>query len=61
VVSGGRVIDGTGAPWVRADVGIRRDRIAAIGELSAAQAKRRIDARGLAVAPGFIDLLARAS
>jgi len=57
VVSGGRVIDGTGAPWVRADVGIRRDRIAAIGELSAAQAKRRIDARGLAVAPGFIDLL----
>jgi dihydroorotase/N-acyl-D-amino-acid deacylase len=57
VVSGGRVIDGTGAPWVRADVGIRRDRIAAIGDLSAAEAKKRIDARGLAVAPGFIDLL----
>ena len=57
VISGGRVIDGTGAPWVRADVGIRRDRIAAIGDLSAAQAKKRIDARGLAVAPGFIDLL----
>ena len=57
VVSGGRVIDGTGAPWVRADVGIRGDRIAAIGDLSAARAKKRIDARGLAVAPGFIDLL----
>ena len=57
VVSGGRVIDGTGAPWVRADVGIRGDRIAAIGDLSSARAKRRIDAQGLAVAPGFIDLL----
>jgi N-acyl-D-amino-acid deacylase len=57
VVSGGRVIDGTGAPWVRADVGIRGDRIAAIGNLSEARAKQRIDAHGLAVAPGFIDLL----
>src|SRR5207245_3711142 len=57
VVSGGRVIDGTGAPWVRADVGVRGDRIAAIGDLSAARAKQRIDAHGLAVAPGFIDLL----
>jgi N-acyl-D-amino-acid deacylase len=57
VVSGGRVIDGTGAPWVRADVGIRKDRIAAIGDLSRAAAKKRIDAQGLAVAPGFIDLL----
>ncbi|MFL5311390.1 MAG: amidohydrolase family protein [Myxococcales bacterium] len=57
VVSGGRVIDGTGAPWVRADVGIRGDRVAAIGDLSAARAKQRIDVHGLAVAPGFIDLL----
>jgi N-acyl-D-aspartate/D-glutamate deacylase len=57
VVAGGRVIDGTGAPWVRADVGIRGDRIAAIGDLSRASAKRRIDAHGLAVAPGFIDML----
>jgi N-acyl-D-amino-acid deacylase len=57
VVAGGRVIDGTGAPWVRADVGVRGDRIAAIGDLSAARAKQRIDAHGLAVAPGFIDLL----
>jgi N-acyl-D-amino-acid deacylase len=57
VISGGLVIDGTGAPWVRADVGIRDDRIAAIGDLSGARAKKRIDAQGLAVAPGFIDLL----
>jgi dihydroorotase/N-acyl-D-amino-acid deacylase len=57
VLSGGRVIDGTGAPWVRADVGVRKDRIAAIGDLSGAQAKLRVDAQGLAVAPGFIDLL----
>ena len=57
VLAGGRVIDGTGAPWVRADVGIRDDRVAALGDLSRARAKRRIDVHGLAVAPGFIDLL----
>ena len=57
VISGGRVVDGTGAPWVRADVGIRGDRVAAIGDLSAARAKKRIDAQGFVVAPGFIDLL----
>jgi dihydroorotase/N-acyl-D-amino-acid deacylase len=55
--AGGRVVDGTGAPWFRADVGIVGDRIAAIGELSRARAKRRIDASGLVVAPGFIDML----
>jgi len=57
VISGGRLIDGTGAPWVRADLGIRGDRVAAIGDLSGARAKKRIDAQGMAVAPGFIDLL----
>ena len=57
VFAGGRVVDGTGAPWFRADVGIVRDRIAAIGNLSGAAAKRRIDAAGLVVAPGFIDML----
>jgi len=57
VLSGGRVIDGTGAPWVRADVGIRGDRIAAVGDLSRARAKQRIRVAGMAVAPGFIDLL----
>jgi len=54
---GGRVVDGTGAPWFRADVGITGDRIAAVGDLSRAGAKRRIDATHLVVAPGFIDML----
>jgi dihydroorotase/N-acyl-D-amino-acid deacylase len=50
-------VDGTGAPWFRADVGIVDDRIEAIGNLQTAQAKRKVDASGLVVAPGFIDLL----
>lgn len=57
VLSGGRVVDGTGAPWFLADVGVVGDRIAALGNLAGAQAKRRIDATGLVVAPGFIDML----
>ncbi len=57
VVANGRVIDGTGAPWYAADVGIRGGRIAAIGRLDSAQAGSRIDARGQIVAPGFIDML----
>src|ERR1700736_4291981 len=57
VLSGGRVVDGTGAPWFRADVGIRGDRIAAVGDLSRARARRRLDVRELAVAPGFIEQL----
>jgi len=57
VISGGRVVDGTGAPWFAADVAISGDRIAAIGRLGDAKAARRIDARGLVVAPGFIDML----
>jgi N-acyl-D-amino-acid deacylase len=56
VIRGGHVVDGTGNPWVAADVGIRGDRIVAIGQLTGASAKREIDARGLIVAPGFIDL-----
>ena len=52
---GGRVVDGTGNPWVRADVAIRGDRIARIGHLPDANAARVIDAEGLVVAPGFID------
>ena len=57
ILSGGRVIDGTGAPWFRADVGIRKDTIAAVGDLSKARAKRRIELHDLAVSPGFIDML----
>jgi N-acyl-D-amino-acid deacylase len=57
LLAGGRVVDGTGAPWFRADVCLAGDRIAAIGNLAGAIASRRIDATGLVVAPGFIDML----
>lgn len=57
IVHGGRLVDGTGAPWVRADLAIDGDRIAAIGDLSSQTARTRIDATGLVVAPGFIDML----
>jgi dihydroorotase/N-acyl-D-amino-acid deacylase len=52
-----RIVDGTGAPWARGDVGVRGDRIAAIGDLSAASSARRIDVHDHVIAPGFIDLL----
>jgi len=57
VIRGGTVYDGTGSPGRPADVGIRGDRIAAVGALDAARARRVVDARGLAVAPGFINML----
>ena len=57
IIEHGRVVDGTGAPWYSADVGIRAGRIAAIGQLAQARARQRIDAAGRIVAPGFIDML----
>jgi N-acyl-D-amino-acid deacylase len=57
IIAGGHIIDGTGSPWYAADVGIRYGRIAAIGKLGNAAAKQRVDAAGLVVAPGFIDML----
>jgi N-acyl-D-amino-acid deacylase len=57
IVRGGTVYDGSGRAPRRADVGIRGDRIAAIGDLGRAGARRLIDAAGLAVAPGFINML----
>jgi N-acyl-D-amino-acid deacylase len=57
IIEHGRVVDGTGAPWYTADVGIRAGHIAAIGRLDGAAAKQRIDAAGRIVAPGFIDML----
>jgi len=57
VVRGGTVYDGTGAPGRRADVGIQGDRIAAIGDLSGLPATTTVDAAGLAVTPGFINIL----
>ncbi len=55
LIKGGRVVDGSGNPWIYADVGINDDRIASIGNLDGASATHEIDATGLVVAPGFID------
>ena len=57
LIKNGRIVDGTGAPWFRADLGIAGDRIAAVGLLDGASAAITIDATNLVVAPGFIDLL----
>lgn len=57
VITNGHIMDGTGSPWYSGDVGIRGGRIAAIGHLAGAPARRTIDARGKVVAPGFIDML----
>jgi len=57
VISGGRLVDGSGAPWSLADVGIVGDQITAIGDLRTRTTARTIDARGLYVSPGFIDML----
>ena len=56
IVRGGTVVDGTGTPGRRADVGIRQGRVAAIGDLAGAAAPTTVDAAGLIVAPGFIDV-----
>ncbi len=55
LITGGKLVDGSGLPWFQADVGIRGDRIAAIGPLAHAETRLRIDAAGKVVAPGFID------
>jgi N-acyl-D-amino-acid deacylase len=57
IIRNGMVYDGSGRPPVKADVAIRGDRIAAVGNLSHADAKTIVDAKGLAVAPGFINML----
>ena len=57
IIKNGRIIDGSGNPWVSGDVAIRGDRIAKIGKLNGANARRIIDAHNLVVAPGFIDML----
>jgi len=57
VIRNGHIIDGTGSPWYSGDIGIRGGKIATIGNLSDAQAGKVIDAHGLVVAPGFIDML----
>ena len=57
VLEHGAVVDGTGAPRTRADVGLRGDRVVWVGDLTAAPTRRRIDVSGWVVTPGFIDLL----
>lgn len=55
VIGGGELIDGSGVPRRRADLGIEGDRIVAVGDLAGRAARRRLDATGQVVAPGFID------
>jgi dihydroorotase/N-acyl-D-amino-acid deacylase len=58
IIRNGHIIDGTGSPWYSGDIGIRDGRIAGIGFIDpSVQAKRTIDAHGMVVAPGFIDML----
>ena len=56
LIRGGRIVDGTGNPWFLGNVGIKGERIVAIGAFSDAKATHTIDAAGLVVAPGFIDI-----
>jgi dihydroorotase/N-acyl-D-amino-acid deacylase len=57
LLTGGRVVDGSGAPWFGADVAIAGDRIAEVGRIDPTSAARVVDVTGLVVAPGFIDML----
>lgn len=57
LIRNGMIVDGTGSPWVRGDVAIRGDRIAAVGVLRTAHARDTLDATGLVVSPGWIDML----
>ena len=61
VIRGGTVYDGRGGPPFVADVGLRGDRIAAIGDLSEARGRSEVDAEGLAVSPGFVNVLSWAT
>ncbi len=57
IITHGHILDGTGSPWYESDVGIKDGRIAAIGNLANAPRKQTVDAHGMVVAPGFIDML----
>ena len=57
IITNGHIIDGTGSPWYSGDVGIRDGKVAEVGNLTDARRARTIDAHGMVVAPGFIDML----
>lgn len=57
VIQGGRIVDGTGSPWYVGDVAVRNGKIVKLGRLDASNAERVLDAKGLTVAPGFIDMM----
>src|SRR6187402_2002279 len=56
VFRGGRIVDGSGNPWFVGDVAVRGDKIVAVGRALPTKGKREVDAKGLVVAPGFIDI-----
>lgn len=56
LITNGRIVDGSGNPWFRTDIGIKDGRIARLGRINPADARQTIDARGQIVAPGFIDV-----
>ena len=56
LIRGGQIVDGSGNPWFRGDVAVREGKIVAVGRVPAGKATREIDATGLVVAPGFIDM-----
>ena len=61
LLTNGKMVDGIGNPWYRADIGIRSGRIAAIGALQGRQAVRTLDIQGQVIAPGFIDMMGGSS
>jgi N-acyl-D-amino-acid deacylase len=56
LIRSGKIVDGSGNPWFRGDLAVRNDRIVAVGQVPPGPAKRELDAQGLVVAPGFIDM-----
>src|ERR1700720_1469246 len=56
VIRNGKIVDGTGSPWFHGDLAVKGAKIAAIGKIGPASGTREIDAKGMVVAPGFVDI-----